>query len=165
MALTVSLVLSGITTAGALSSDLFSSGSSGSTAVVEEDLPDRLEGTVENYYRHWGDTIEDDAERRAEDYAKQAAAGEFSYTQCRDWWTSAGNDGDCGESWHYPDGGGEVLITRFTTAGAERYIAMIIADMQNPAEPTENFRVGIATAATGGFIYLVEYDPYMVLGV
>lgn len=48
---------------------------------------------------------------------------------------------------------------------AEWYIATLILDMKHPAEPVENSRTGIATAAADGFIYLVEYDPDMVLGV
>lgn len=148
-----------------MSSDFFSSGSSGSTRVVEKSLESRLEETVEDYYRHWGDTIDDGAENVAEDFAKQAATGEFTYEPCRDWWIFPDNGRDCGESWHYPDSGGELSVTRFTPAGAEWYIATLVLDMEHPAEPEENYRMGIATAAADGFIYLVEYDPDMVLGV
>lgn len=91
--------------------------------------------------------------------------GEFTYEPCRDWWIFPDNGRDCGESWHYPDSGGELSVTRFAPAGAEWYIATITLDMEHPAEPAENYRMGIATAATDGFIYLVEYDPDMVLGV
>ncbi|MBD8030488.1 hypothetical protein [Corynebacterium gallinarum] len=58
-----------------------------------------------------------------------------------------------------------MLLTCFTPAGAEWYIATIILAMERPAGPAENYRMGIATAAEDGFIYLVEYDPDMVLGV
>lgn len=56
-------------------------------------------------------------------------------------------------------------VTRFTPAGAEWYIATLVLDMEHSAEPAENYRMDIATAAADGFIYLVEYDPDMVLGV
>lgn len=146
--MTVGLAFSGATAANAQSSD-FSSFLGGSSGVVDSNLAQRLEEASESSHIRWGASITSGAEAVAEGYARQAARGEIPFDEWGQW-IYGWDDGRAVEIFQVPEGEVEAWIT----------------DLQERDQWDEygpGFQVGIATSASGDFVYLVEY--YVSMGM